>query len=134
MFVSVFLAKYEPDTGALTYTNAGHPPPLIARGGAVTRLTRGGMVLGIVPDARYDSGTAVLDPGAMLVLYTDGLTEARGTNGTFFTEATLTRMITDREARDSAGLHRAILTAVSEHRGRATPEDDVTLVVASRAP
>ena len=133
MFVSVFLAKYEPDTGALTYTNAGHPPPLLASGDAVARLTSGGLVLGVAPDAVYDSGSATLGPGDMLVMYTDGLTEARGNDGTFFGETALIRMLAAGDQLDSAALHRAILTAVSDHRGRPTPDDDVTLVVASRA-
>ena len=132
MFVSVFLAKYEPDTGVLTYTNAGHPPPLLVDGQAVQRLTRGGLVLGVAADADYESDVASLGPGAMLVLYTDGLTEARWADSTFFSEVALTRIIKAGGRLDAAGLHRTILAAVRDHRSGAAPDDDVTLVVASR--
>lgn len=133
MFVSVFLAKYEPDTGALTYTNAGHPPPLLVDDHAVQHLTRGGLVLGVAAEAEYEADVVDVAPGAMLVLYTDGLTETRGADGTFFGEGALARIIKAGRRLDAAGLHRTILAAVRDHRGRAAPDDDVTLVVASRA-
>jgi sigma-B regulation protein RsbU (phosphoserine phosphatase) len=134
MFVSAFLAAYEPATGALTYVNAGHPPPflLTAPGTEMERLEQGGLLLGVVPDVVYESGKARLDPGSVLVLYTDGLTEARAPDGAFFGEPTLARVLLEGQALGSAALHTAILGAATTHLGGREPEDDVTLIVVSR--
>lgn len=134
MFVSAFLAAYEPATGDLIYVNAGHPPPFLLSGPSreMERLEAGGLLLGVVRDALYESGKARLDPGAVLVLYTDGLTEARAPDGTFFGEPTLTRILREGQALGSAALHTAILGAASAHLGGGEPEDDVTLIVVSR--
>jgi sigma-B regulation protein RsbU (phosphoserine phosphatase) len=134
LFVSAFLATYEPATGILAYSNAGHPPPLLARdtGSETIRLEEGGLLLGIQADVEYDAGTARLDPGAVLVIYTDGITEARKPGGEFFGEARLTRLVRDCRVLGAAAVHSTILAAVREHLGGASPDDDVTLVVAGR--
>jgi sigma-B regulation protein RsbU (phosphoserine phosphatase) len=133
LFVSAFLATYEPATGALAFSNAGHPPPLLARAdGDVVRLEDGGLLLGIQADAEYDAGTAHLDPGAVLTIYTNGITEARKPGGSFFGEAALTRLVRECRVLGAAAVHTTILAAVREHLGGVSPEDDVTLVVAGR--
>ena len=134
MFVSAFLAVYEPATGELAYTNAGHPPPylLAAPSDEAERLEAGGLLLGVVADAAYETGKARLDPGAVLVLYTDGLTEARAPNGEFFGEAALARVVREGHALSATGLHSTVLGAASTHLGGREPDDDVTLIVVSR--
>jgi serine phosphatase RsbU (regulator of sigma subunit) len=69
----------EPATGRLTYANAGHPPPLIMGPDGVARSLKGSLSvpLGALDVAGYEEGTATLEPGATLVLYTDGLVERR---------------------------------------------------------
>ncbi|NJL27537.1 MAG: PP2C family protein-serine/threonine phosphatase [Thermoanaerobaculia bacterium] len=75
-FVSMFYGELE-STGNFIYVNAGHPPPFhIAADGTVTQLEQGGPVLGPLPNATYDRGFVHLEPGDLLVLYTDGIVEA----------------------------------------------------------
>ena len=75
-YVTFFFGCYSPVTGRLRYVNAGHNPPLVLRGGQVTLLASTGVPVGLLPDAAWTEAEVVLEPGATLVLYTDGLTEA----------------------------------------------------------
>ncbi|MEO8078302.1 MAG: SpoIIE family protein phosphatase [Acidobacteriota bacterium] len=77
-FISFFYATFDNDLGLLTFANAGHRPPLLIRAnGSVERLEDGGPVLGVLPDATYDQGRVLIASGDRLVLFTDGITEAR---------------------------------------------------------
>jgi serine phosphatase RsbU (regulator of sigma subunit) len=77
-FVSMFYGELELN-GVFIYVNAGHPPPFhLAADGAVTHLEAGGPVLGPLQEASYERGFVIMKPGDMLVLYTDGIVEARG--------------------------------------------------------
>ena len=81
-FVTLFYALYDSSTRALTYTNAGHNPPLLLRhNGSCERLSSGGTVTGIFDESKYDEGKVTLEPGDRLVLFTDGITEARSPGG-----------------------------------------------------
>ncbi len=81
-FVSLAHAVLDRGPGTMTYTNAGHPPPLLLRdAGTVLRLDRGGPVLGMLEDARYEEAVIPLEPDDRLVLYTDGVAEAAGKRG-----------------------------------------------------
>ncbi len=92
-FVTAFYAVYDPRNRRLTYSSAGHNPPLLLDGqtGAVGRLDRAqGLPLGVLDDSTYTDATTPLDPGDTLVLYTDGITEAHGPRGSgMFGEARL---------------------------------------------
>jgi sigma-B regulation protein RsbU (phosphoserine phosphatase) len=80
-FVTAFYGVFDPRARTLTYSSAGHPPPLLldAQTGAVGRLGNAqGLPMGILSNADYDTAVAPLDPGDTLVMYTDGITEARG--------------------------------------------------------
>lgn len=81
-FVTCCFAVLEPTSGRLAYANCGHPPPLLLRaGGAIEELANSGPVLGIFPDATFEEREATLAPGDGLLLYTDGLIEARDRRG-----------------------------------------------------
>ncbi|MBW3594014.1 MAG: SpoIIE family protein phosphatase, partial [Actinobacteria bacterium] len=77
-FVRLLICVLDPERAVLTYSNAGHVPPVLfrAKGGDVDWLEEGGLVLGVESHATYKSGRLELDPGDMLVMYTDGVTEA----------------------------------------------------------
>jgi sigma-B regulation protein RsbU (phosphoserine phosphatase) len=77
-FVRLLLAIYDPERASLDYVNAGHVPPIVYRSGVgeVEWLGEGGMALGIERDAQFKVGRIDLEPGDMLILYTDGVTEA----------------------------------------------------------
>jgi serine phosphatase RsbU (regulator of sigma subunit) len=77
LFVTFFIGKLNNQTGEFTYVNAGHNPPVVVRqDGTFERLTKGGMVLGISSDSELETDSITLKPGDLLLLYTDGLTEA----------------------------------------------------------
>src|SRR6476646_3233 len=77
-FISFFYCVLDATTGVLTYTNAGHYLPMLVRAnGSVERLGIGGPVLGVLPEAEYEQASVTVHPGDRLVLFTDGLTEAR---------------------------------------------------------
>lgn len=76
-YATLFLSVYDPATRKLTYVNAGHNPPLLLRAsGQVERLTCGGTVVGLMPEVTFACETLHLEPGDLLVAYTDGVTEA----------------------------------------------------------
>jgi len=114
------------------YSNAGHDHPLLFRRGDCQRLAAGGLVLGIREEAAYEEASVNLDPGDLLVFYSDGITEIFDPDGGEFGEAGLIAAI-ERQGASTAG---TILTAVLEEaRGHARGEaqgDDMTLVVIRR--
>ena len=81
-FTTAFIAEWRRDTGLLTYVNAGHNWPVLRRAsGVVERLAAGGLPLGIKPDASYESANTVLGPGDVLLIFTDGVVEAKTAKG-----------------------------------------------------
>lgn len=81
-FVSAFLGVLEPESGRLTWTNAGHNPPLLVRAsGGVEQLAGPWLPLGLLPGFEYGAEESVLRPGDILVVYTDGITEATNPDG-----------------------------------------------------
>ena len=90
-FVTLFYSDYDPRTRLLRYANAAHNPPLIWRRlrNSVERLDAPGLLIGLQPEASYGCEQIVLDPGDVLLCYTDGVTEAGGLNGERFDEERL---------------------------------------------
>jgi sigma-B regulation protein RsbU (phosphoserine phosphatase) len=90
-FVTLFYSDYDPRTRLLRFANAAHNPPLIWRRmrHAVDRLDAPGLLIGLQPEAEYGCEQIVLDPGDVLLCYTDGVTEASGLNGERFDEERL---------------------------------------------
>ncbi|MGA9117627.1 MAG: SpoIIE family protein phosphatase [Bacteroidota bacterium] len=130
-FITFFWLVMHPPTRSLRYVNAGHNyPMLLRRDGSLERLSRGGMILGVLPSAGpYEEGCTQLDSGDVLVLFTDGVSEAFDPEGREYGEERLQAVVRAR-ASDPAG---AILDAVQEDirnftRG-APPSDDITLMV-----
>lgn len=131
-FVTFFCGLYDDDTGELTYTNAGHPPPMILRDGALHRLEKGGVVLGIFPGARYEQETVSLQPGDLFLLFTDGITEPENSYGEEFGEQRLLALIGRNAHRSAAEIVEAVMSAVREWTGSPELQDDMTVVVARR--
>jgi phosphoserine phosphatase RsbU/P len=130
-FVTLFYGVYDSRTRLLTYTNAGHNPPLVVcADGSFVRLATGGTVTGIFGEAAYDEGAIVLEPGDRLVLFTDGITEARSAAGAEFEEEGLLHVVIPRRAADAQTLVDAIFAEVTTFAGGRL-EDDATAVVAS---
>lgn len=128
-FVSLAYVILDQRNHTLSYANAGHPPPLLLRADdGVERLPPGGPVLGMLADARYEMGSAVLDAGDRLVLYTDGIVEAACGSGEMGEERLLAalRGMRGLAAADAA---RAVLKAAMDFSGDSPLDDDATVVV-----
>jgi serine phosphatase RsbU (regulator of sigma subunit) len=129
-FVSLFVAELE-TSGNVIYVNAGHVPPFILRSaGGPEFLREGGMVLGVSPDATYLRGFSRLNPGDLLVLYTDGITECRHhRTGEEFGITRLVRLVRRHAHQPAAEIVQAIFQAVASFAGTVVPEDDQTVVI-----
>lgn len=131
-FATFFYATYDDTNGQLTYTNAGHLPPLVVGKNGARRLDRGGLVLGIMPEAAYEQEAVHLHPGELLVLYTDGITEPENSYGGEFGEDRLLDLILKLRDRTPREVAQAILQAVEEWTDSPEAADDMTLLVARR--
>ncbi len=136
LFVTVFYGILDPVAGTLTYCNAGHNPPylLSARNGdAVQTLVRTGIPLGIFDDMTWEQRTVHLAPGDMLVLYTDGVTEAQNAQETFFGKERLLEVVRTNLGQPAQNVQNALLAEVHEFVGDAPQFDDITLMVIVRS-
>jgi hypothetical protein len=135
-FVTAFLADLDMDTGRLRYLNAGHPPPLVLRDGtAIAELTGGGrMPLGL-DDPRAELAEFRLQPGDRLLMYTDGITEARDSAGVQFGRDRLVELAEHHAAAQlpaSETVRRLSHTVIEHQHG--PPADDATLILADWSP
>ena len=127
--ISLFYARLDLTGHRMTYTNAGHLPPVVRhRAGAPERLAVGGVVLGRIPHRTYGQSEVVLDPGDVLVLFTDGVTEAVNAADEEFGEARVAACACASPRTGPAELQRRILAEVAEHCGSRF-RDDATLAV-----
>jgi serine phosphatase RsbU (regulator of sigma subunit) len=127
-FATFCYLRLDASRGVVVYANAGHNPPLLARvDGRVERLESGGMVLGVFPDTDYAGGEVALSRGDRFLLYTDGITEARGADEEEFGDERLTAALVRHRHLDAAGLHAAVLAEVTAFAVDGF-EDDVTLL------
>jgi sigma-B regulation protein RsbU (phosphoserine phosphatase) len=132
-FVTLFYAVYDLHSRVLTYTNAGHNAPLvIGRGGSCTRLTTGGMVTGIMEETPFEDGAVTLEAGDRLVLFTDGITEARSTAGVEFDDGGLIQVVVRCRDRAASAIVAAIFDAVAAF-SEGDLQDDATVMVAALA-
>jgi sigma-B regulation protein RsbU (phosphoserine phosphatase) len=137
-YASMLWCYYEPLTRLLCYVNAGHYPPLLigdrGHGPEILRLDAGGgPVLGMLPSARYEQARFEVRPADVLVLYSDGLTEATNAAGEEYGEGRLRDFLATAEAGNPDAIRDAILASVGAFLGASPPRDDLTLVVAKFA-
>lgn len=133
LFVSAFYAVLEAADGWLTFANAGHNLPLIRRAdGQIEEVMSRGMVLGIMDDMTYDEATAALAPDDILLLYTDGITEAMDADGELFGKARLSDAVAHAAPATARDLIDAILAAVRAYIGNTPQADDLTIVAVKR--
>jgi sigma-B regulation protein RsbU (phosphoserine phosphatase) len=130
MFATLVFARFLPDGRRIVWSNAGHNPPLLLRrSGDIETLKPCGPALGIVAGARWRDVDQRFAPGDVLLLYTDGLIEARDDAKRFFGIERLVEAAR-RPASCAAEIRENILDALARHAGTTPVEDDVTLVVA----
>jgi len=134
-FVSLFFGLLDSKTGEMTYCNAGHNPPLLIRaGGAIERLPSCGTILGIFPDLGYDVKTCRLEPGDVLTLFSDGVTEEQDPSGEEFGEDRLAKLVVSHAGDGAARLVAEIKARILAWAAGAPAADDVTVLIARRCP
>jgi hypothetical protein len=132
-FITLFFAVYSPSTGALTYVNAGHLPPLLRRrDGTYEHLEGTGVALGMFEGSTYASAGTMLGAGDALVLFSDGITEAEDPAGRPLEEAGLEQVITTYSAFTAAEIGTEVLRAVERHADDSRFADDLTILILKR--
>jgi serine phosphatase RsbU (regulator of sigma subunit) len=134
-FVSLFWGQLDPATSRLEYVNAGHLPPMLVRssgdGVTVDLLSAGGPVLGLLPDVEYSAGQTSLSPGDLLVLYSDGVTEAETPAGDDFGDERLRQCLLSAHGQPSQEVVTRLLDEVHRFTRRSDFADDLTVVAVS---
>jgi len=128
-FVTFFFCVVDQKTRTIRFCNAGHNPPILVRAnGTVEELASGGPVISRLFRETYDEGSLPLEPGDRVVLFTDGVTEARNAAGEDLGEERLVQLIVDNRHLSAGELQHAVVDAVSAY-SRGVFDDDVTMVV-----
>lgn len=135
LFVTMFYGVLDWETGTLSYCNAGHNPPMLMSGsdGAGTRtLSKTGIPIGIDADETWEFEQLQIKPGDVLVLYTDGVTEAQNVHGNFFDEDLLLEAAEEKFGGAAYEIQSAILEHLQNFVGNYPQSDDITLMILAR--
>jgi sigma-B regulation protein RsbU (phosphoserine phosphatase) len=132
-FVTLFYAELDPASGSLSFLNAGHNPPLIVHAaGTVEQLASGGLPLGIKRNAEYREGRTQMQMGDVLVIYSDGVTEAASPTGEEFGATRLYEVVSRNMEASAAGVRDRIESALTKFSQGTQAADDITLVIVKR--
>jgi sigma-B regulation protein RsbU (phosphoserine phosphatase) len=127
-FVTFFYGVLDADKRTFQYCNAGHPSAILVSSDSIRRLPAGGAVLGVFPNWKYEDSVVGLNPGDRLLLFTDGITEASGSEGQEFGEDKLAALAKANHASSASELNSRVLAQVTDFcRGQF--QDDATLLV-----
>lgn len=131
-FSTFYFALYNDTTGVMTYTNAGHLPPVLLRRGQVSRLEVTGMIVGAFPFASYEESSIRLEPGDLLVCFTDGITEPENEYGEMFGEDRLIELVLRHGRSQEEELIEVVMDSVRHWTASPELHDDMTMLVARR--
>lgn len=129
-YATLFYAVYDAEAKTLTYTNAGHLPPMVVSDGRVQQLDQGGTVVGLFENSLYAECTLLIEPGSLLVAFSDGLTEPANIYGEEFGVERLRSEVLRQRGAPAAQLAEKLISAVEQWAGTPEQADDITLVVA----
>ncbi|WP_321507392.1 SpoIIE family protein phosphatase [uncultured Methanoregula sp.] len=131
MFITVFYSVLDPVSRTFTYVNAGHNPPLLVKkNGQKARYLDGrDIALGVIPEVNAGSHTVVLEPGDMVFMYTDGVTEAFNEQDMDFGEERLIEYLEKNRSFTAREIQLGLLAEIRQFRGNAHQSDDITLLV-----
>jgi len=130
-FVTFFAGIYDSGTRSLTYVNAGHDPPfLVRKGQKPEKLVIGGMLIGVFEGQKYREGTVSLNAGDILVIYTDGISEAMNESDEEYGQKRIVDSVTQNLNLTAVEISDSLIEDVKKyHKGEST-DDDMTLLVA----
>jgi len=131
-FATFFYGEWHPADRHLRYVNAGHNPPLLLSAFHSQRLDQGGVPLGMFAAAEFEVGQVFLQPADVLILYSDGITEAAAADGEEFGEERLQTVVTKHRQEPLTGIQGRVLDAVREWSPK-DPQDDMTLLIVRAA-
>ena len=124
-----FFGLYHELGGRLEFVNGDHSPPLVLSNGGVRFLESTGVPLGLFPEVSHKTGRAILEPGTLVVMYSEGLTEARNPEGEIYGVDRLVQFVSRAAHQETAGLVDKILADVGSFSANAPVEDDRTLLL-----
>ena len=128
LFITAFLAKYDPKTKKLTYTNAGHNPPYIISDELKMLDGAHGMAAGVFPDISYEETEITLKEGDALFVFTDGVNEAQNNNGDLLTTEALERLLAEHIGGDKKDIIDDVRSKIKEFANGAVQSDDITML------
>lgn len=128
-FISFILAMFDRRTKQMTFSNAGHPPPVLLRDGEVSHSRSHGLLLGVLDDATYGSEQLQLQSGDQMVFFTDGITEARGQSEEMFQHAGVTRSLKEAGQDSARNVLEAIWSDYEKHTGGENNDDRTLMVI-----
>jgi phosphoserine phosphatase RsbU/P len=128
-FMSLCYGVLDAECRRFTYSNAGHPVPILLRDSQAARLESHGLLLGVIEDAEYLQSTVQLDSGDLLVFYSDGISEAHGANGALFRCEGILEALLPVSTLSAGEILESIWNRVESHLGFDEPGDDRTLLV-----
>jgi phosphoserine phosphatase RsbU/P len=132
-FVTFFYGVLDPGSNTLTYVNAGQTPPYLVRArGGIEQLGQSGPPLGLLDDSTYRPHTLTMEPGDILICYSDGVSEASAPEGHQFGEDRLAALVAQERVRTPGEIVRVVTEAMAAHCAGHTYGDDVTLVILKR--
>ncbi|ACM18635.1 sensor phosphatase, sensory_box and SpoIIE domain-containing [Geotalea daltonii FRC-32] len=131
LFITLFYVKYDPESRMLAYANAGHVSPLLLRPPEVScrKLDAEGLIIGVREDETYEEKELQMQPGDLLVLYTDGITEAQNSAGEMFGFSRLCSIVSAISSNPPEDVVSIVLEQLAGFTGTTALEDDVTMIV-----
>jgi sigma-B regulation protein RsbU (phosphoserine phosphatase) len=132
-FLTLFYGELDPENGTLVYSNGGHNAPmLVRRNKEVERLDKGGLPIGMMQGVSYQEASVMFNPGDVLVIYSDGITESINERDEEFDEERLIEVVQNNLSRSASGIRDRIDEALSRFVGTTAPVDDMTLMIIKR--
>ena len=129
IFASLIYVEINSESGNVKFINAGHYPPIIARSEKIEQLDKDAPALGLIKDATFNKQLISLHKNDFMIIYSDGLTEAKNESGDFFGETKLIELLTNRQPMNSQQLGEKIIANVDDFIGKIPAHDDLTLAV-----
>ena len=131
-FASLVYLEIKTDSGSVNLLNAGHMPPVFLKEGRVEEMSKGNSALGLTTNSKYDEQKFTLQNSETLIIYSDGLSEARNEQGEFYGTQQFFQLLSDFAELSSAEIGKKILFEIDHFIGSASVHDDLSLVILKR--